>query len=362
MNALLKHLALFFNTLILSYAYLQAQGLHTDLSKLMPTGWRWSAYADLYYAYDANRPAAGLVGSQLTHPAYHNQLSPSLVYLQAEVEQQHWRAVAALATGSYMAVNYASEPEWARYILQAYGGVRLLPTLWVDAGVLPSFLGYESAISAENVVYSRSFIAEITPYYEAGVRLSYKPSERWQLIASFLNGWQRIVDNNEAKAFSAQVQFFASDALQLSYATFLGDEVIDAPLRLWVHNPWISWQSNKVGVVLEGLYARARHFLQGWQTVWSLQCTAHYNFSAMWQLNTRLEHVSDKSRIFYQPLLADAFEVSSLTMGLLFLAAEPVKIRLESRFFLASDALYEHADNSFRDRSVLFSGGMSFSF
>ena len=65
---------------------------------------------------------------------------------------------------------------------------------WLDMGILPSHIGFESAIGADQLTLTRSMMADNSPYYESGFRLSYNSSnQKWFLALLCVNGWQRSI-------------------------------------------------------------------------------------------------------------------------------------------------------------------------
>jgi hypothetical protein len=63
----------------------------------------------------------------------------------------------------------------------------------LDAGVLPSHIGFESAISMDNPTLTRSLPAENSPYFLTGAKLTFTPPTSSGTFAGLLvNGWQRI--------------------------------------------------------------------------------------------------------------------------------------------------------------------------
>jgi Putative beta-barrel porin-2, OmpL-like. bbp2 len=75
----------------------------------------------------------------------------------------------------------------------------------VEAGIMPSFLGFEGFASWTNWTYTRSYSSEFSPYYEAGVRVAYAFDDHFSAQLRVLNGWQSIGDVNNAKSYGAQV-------------------------------------------------------------------------------------------------------------------------------------------------------------
>ncbi len=108
--------------------------------------------------------------------------------------KQRMRAALGLMAGTYPQANLIAEPELLRNIFEARVGLKLSKRkeLWLDAGVFPSHIGLESAIGIDNWTLTRSVIAENSPYYLSGARLTWTLSKKLELAALMMNGWQRI--------------------------------------------------------------------------------------------------------------------------------------------------------------------------
>ncbi|MDQ3101829.1 MAG: porin [Bacteroidota bacterium] len=155
---------------------------------------RFTGYAEIYYSYDMARPLNHERPEFLYNHKRHNEVNANLLLLQGEYERDGVRGAVGLMAGTYAQYNLAHEPLALRNIYEARVGMRLAKRreLWVDAGIFPSHIGFETVIGLENQTLTRSIVAENSPYYEAGVMLSYHPNDRWMLAGLVLNGWQRI--------------------------------------------------------------------------------------------------------------------------------------------------------------------------
>jgi hypothetical protein len=96
--------------------------------------------------------------------------------------------------------------------------------LLLEGGVYPSHIGLESLQSRLNWNYTRSWLGELTPYYQAGLKLAYPLSDRWSGQIHVLNGWQTIADNNDGKSLGTQLAYSA-EKLSVSFNGFLGPEL-----------------------------------------------------------------------------------------------------------------------------------------
>ena len=84
--------------------------------------------------------------------------------------------------GNYAQYNLSAETNWAQFIYNANIGIKLSKknNLWLDAGLMPSHIGAESAISDDCWSLTRSLSAENSPYYETGIKLNYTSKEIYQ--------------------------------------------------------------------------------------------------------------------------------------------------------------------------------------
>lgn len=211
---------------------------------------QFSGYVEAYYGYDfGNPPDHKRPAFDYSH-SQHNEFNVNLAYIKAAHSRANTRANLALMTGTYSQVNLAHEPVVMRNILEANIGLRLSKSrdLWIDAGVMPSHIGFESAVSKDCWTLSRSLLADNSPYYETGIKLGYTtPNQKWKLNGLLLNGWQRIGRpvGNQMPAFGHQVTFQPSAKLTLNSSSFVGSDHPDSTrqLRLF-HNFYAIWQPN----------------------------------------------------------------------------------------------------------------------
>lgn len=96
--------------------------------------------------------------------------------------------------------------------------------LIIEAGIMPSFLGFEGLASWTDWTYTRSYSAEFSPYYDTGVRLAYSFSDHFNAQVRVVNGWQSIGDVNNAKSYEAQVAW-AYDQWSLAVNGYAGPEL-----------------------------------------------------------------------------------------------------------------------------------------
>lgn len=110
--------------------------------------------------------------------------------------------------------------------------------LWLDAGIMPSHIGFESAISMDNWTLTRSLLAENSPYFLSGAKLTFNPNEKWELAGLILNGWQRIqrLEGNSLPSFGTQMKFSPNESTTLNWSAFIGTDDPDQLRRMRYFN------------------------------------------------------------------------------------------------------------------------------
>lgn len=173
-------------------------------------------YADVYYGYNINRPPDGanfMAGIGTTGKRANNlTLNLAAIDVSADLDPVSVRVVLQHGTGSevvYSAEPHgpASGPEVWKFLQIASIAYKapLGRGLLIEAGILPSHVGFEVFPSKDNWNYTRGWNGELSPYYQAGIKLSYSFTDNLSAQIHVLNGWQQVGDNNDAKTIGAQL-------------------------------------------------------------------------------------------------------------------------------------------------------------
>ena len=192
----------------------------------------FSGYMETYYSYDFGEPDNHVRPGFFYSHNKHNEVNLNLGLAKVNYSQDNVRGNFALMAGTYGEYNLATEQGLLKNVYEANVGVKIAKNqnLWIDAGVMPSHIGFESAIGKDCMTLTRSILADNSPYYEAGVKIGYtSKSEKWYLAAMYLNGWQRIqkVEGNQTPAFGTQITFKPSSLIALNWSTYIGNEQPD---------------------------------------------------------------------------------------------------------------------------------------
>jgi hypothetical protein len=230
-------------------------------------GWTFSGFVDVNgsLAVGQSRQAEAFIPGTGSTAKRANSFNLNLAAVDVTLPPQPAGLHLTLVHGNAADVVHAGEtigagigPDAFRSVLQATVSYQ---TSWgngllLEGGVLPCHAGIESFISQNNWNYTRSWMAELSPYYQAGVRAVYAFDSHWTGQLHVLNGWQLIGDNNTAKSFGTGLSWAGSRA-SLSVNTIAGPELPDDSehWRAYV-NVITTWQAARWSAAFTADHAR----------------------------------------------------------------------------------------------------------
>lgn len=203
------------------------------LLKVTPTG-----YIETYYAWNFNRPANNITNYR-GFDNRHNTFTLSNAVLGALWETGPVSGKVLLQIGSTPSTYYNAEPSFGgasaanasgtelwKYLQEAYVSYKapLGRGLLLTAGLIASPVGPEVFAVKDNLNWSRSNLFFALPYYHTGVRASYELTDRLSATVSVLNGWNTVVDNNDAKSVETHVTYRVPDKASVQLLYFGGIE------------------------------------------------------------------------------------------------------------------------------------------
>jgi hypothetical protein len=305
-----------------------------------------SGYAEAYYSYDLNNPSNHLKPGFIYNYNRHNELNLNLAYVKANYSSNRVRGNVALMAGTYAQYNLASEAELLRYLYEANVGVRIGKNLWVDAGILPSHIGFESAVGKDCYTLTRSLLAENSPYYEAGAKITWSPNDKWTFSAMYLNGWQRIrkVDGNQTPSFGTQLIFKPSDKVTLNYSTYIGSDKPDSTRQMRYFNDLygnftITDNFSLVAGLDYGFEQKEKG--SGDMNQWySPVVIARYTFTDKLALAGRVEYYSDERGVIISTGTPNGFKTSGYSLNLDVTPVPNVLFRIEGRLLHSKDEIF----------------------
>ncbi|MDQ2889615.1 MAG: porin [Gemmatimonadota bacterium] len=337
----------------------------------------FGAFVDGYYAYDFDRPA-NFDRSYTTQPARHNEFNINLAFVEARVDGSRIHGRLALQAGTSVQANYAGEPtngivsgpSLSRFIQEAFAGYKVANNLWIDGGIFFSHIGNESFISRDNWNYSRSLVAEYTPYYESGVRAVWQATPKLTSTFAVVNGWQNISETNADKAVGVRLDYAANSRVTLSYDNLVGNEQPDSlPSRLRIFNELIAkvQVSDALGLAATYDYGVQKRGSGAGDDSWhGAALIGRYQVTPTVAVNGRVEYFGDPGQVLITvPAAAASFRSAGASIGIDVSPQARLMWRTELRGFSGPDPMFPDPTTSpsslsRRDGFVVTSVGMTF--
>jgi hypothetical protein len=240
--------------------------------------------------------------------------------------------------------------------------------LWLDIGVFASHIGFESAIGKDCWNMTRSILADNSPYYESGIKLSYT-SDNGKLFASVLvlNGWQRIqkVNGNSLPSFGWQITGKPNDKILINSSSFIGTDKDDATRQMrYFHNLYAIFNITEKFGLTTGFDIGAEQKAKGSKTynVWySPVLIARYQPINKLALAARFEYYSDRNGVVISTGTPNGFATLGYSLNVDVIPVADALIRIEGRLLQSrQDEIFEQRNGSFTKLSP--SIGLSFAY
>lgn len=315
----------------------------------------FSGFVDVYYAYDLGHPQDDERPRFLYQYDRHNEVDLNLGLLQATYERDRVRGAVGLMVGTYAQANLIGEPDLLRNVFEARVGMRLSQkkALWLDAGIFPSHIGLEAAIGIDNWTLTRSVVAENSPYYLSGAKVTWTTSTKLEVAALFMNGWQRLRRvQNETPCFGTQLVWKPRDGMKFNWSTFLGSDTPDSLgyYRMF-NNLWWSLEGEKWGVQLgadAGLQENEAGLWDDWfGAVGIVRRKWPKGVSAV----ARAEYYSDDHQVILFTGTPHGLTTVGYSLGVDLQVMPDAFLRLEGRTFHGVDAIFESDHGPVRDNT-----------
>lgn len=321
----------------------------------------FSGFLETYYSYDFNQPADHLRPEFLYNFKRHNEFSVNLALLQASYQEDNIRATLGLMVGNYAQFNLADEPQWAQLVYEASVGFKLLDKLWLDVGIMPSHIGFESAIGADCWHLSRSLLAENSPYFLTGARLSYAWSEELDFTLWATNGWQNVQrqSRNQGVGLGFAANYRPVSNLEIHYANYFGNEGVNPASELrFFNNFYTQYSPGKWGATIgfdygvqSSVFSQINHWI-------GLTASLRRDLGEKFKLAGRAEYYADQQAI----ILDQGMRISGLSTNLDYAIHPRGLVRIELRQFFGDDSYFELPGAKFSYGNTALTTSFSISF
>lgn len=225
------------------------------------TGWRYGAYLDVGGIVNFNFPENDLWRSRST-ASRHNQAAPNMVlaYVRKDASEASRWGMELGVQGGYDSVDFAflqGEPKVGgadvlRHVHRANASY-LAPLgngLTITAGLFNSLLGYESLYAKDNANYTRSWIADYTPYMMFGINAKYPVNEKFLVTAFVINGYAHLSHPNDQPSYGTQWSYKVTSRLTAAQTLYWGPDQRETSLEFWrlYGNHILEWKGDEVTV------------------------------------------------------------------------------------------------------------------
>jgi hypothetical protein len=299
-----------------------------------------SAYVEAYYSYDFSRPDTHERPFFLYNFKRHNEFSTNLVLVQLSYTTEKTRMKLGVMAGNYAQYNLANEPIWAQFIYEGSAGVKLFERLWLDVGIMPSHIGFESAIGADCWHLSRSLLAENSPYFLTGARMTYTVSDRLEAILWVTNGWQNVQRPRgyQSPGLGLGLVYRPSEDVVVNYANYYGNE---SPYPIYMYrffnNFFIQKYSDFVNLTFGVDYGvEQRLFRQGFNQWYGITLSLQKPLNDEFTLAGRADYYSDINGV----ILSNGMQLSGFSLNLDYNITQKALIRLEGRQFISPEPVF----------------------
>jgi len=313
---------------------------------------KFSGFLETYYSYDFINPTTDTKLPFMYNYNRHNEFNVNNGLIRAQLLYGNAYASIAVHAGTYVDDNYASEN--IKLVSEAYVGMYLNDNKKssIEVGIMPSYIGFESATTATNLTLTRSILAENSPYFMTGIKYNYKPNDKWSFSGLVTNGWQRInkPQKDVAPAFGTQIVYKPTEKATLNWSTFVGKEFYGTELgmryfsNLYWDNTWNSKWRTILGFdfgIQDSSSLNDEHLF--WM---SPVLITQYSINSKWQTAVRLEYYQDEDNVIIAT--SDAFKTSGASLNFDYLPNSKVKLRTEARYLDSKEAIfYNNKSNNF---------------
>lgn len=321
-----------------------------------------SGYAEVYYQQDFPNPKSNTRPGFVYSHNRNNEVSLNLGLIKAAYKTDHVRANLGLGVGSYMNANYTAEEGVLKNVYEANIGIKLSKdhSLWLDAGILPSHIGFESAIGADCFTLTRSMMADNSPYFESGAKLSYNTDNgKWDMAVLVLNGWQRIqrAEGNTTPAWGHQVTFRPSDKITLNSSSFIGNDFPDDERRMrYFHNLYGQFKISNQFALIAGFdigTQQKEKSVSGYNIWYTPVLIARYSPAEKVSVAARGEYYEDKNGVIIASGTSNGFRTLGASLNLDYQIFPNLVWRTEVKNLNSKGVVFLNRDENMKKVSVM---------
>jgi hypothetical protein len=183
-----------------------------------------------------------------------------LAYVRKDVSEASRWGMELGVQGGYDSVDFAFLPgekkvygaDVLRHIHRANASY-LAPLgngLRVTVGLFDSLMGYESLYAKDNANYTRSWIADNTPYMMFGVNAAYPVNDRFTVSAFIINRYYHLAYTVAQPSYGGRWSYALTPRLTARQTLYWGPDQADASIEFWrlYGNHILEWKGDDVTI------------------------------------------------------------------------------------------------------------------
>lgn len=332
------------STLLLFTATLFGQEINDSIQQKDQGELSYMFYVDTYYGYDFNKPYNGDRPVFLYNYNRDNEFNINLGVANFNYKNEKLEANLGFNVGTFPQSYYAGADTLLNLIYQANIKYIASEKFDVSVGMFAPHLGFESILSFDNMTVSQSLVSEGTPYYIAGVKAYFHPTERWNLGVVIANGWQNLYKQAGARnnGFGLQANYAVANKIELNYSNYVfNDSQTDqwtfyneVYVQKWFSKKWRATAGASVATIDSDDYVAI------------LTGITQYKLNKKWAIAGRVEYVNDQSLAFYSSdTPSNPFELGAYSANIDWSPIEQLKFRLEGRVFSSAEKMFRNDRN-----------------
>lgn len=224
-------------------------------------GWDYALYLDLGYNWNSNHPANNLWRSKgTTFKVNEPQVNLALAYIQKQATpQSRWGMEFGLQTGVDTENLVPAPPpdsnapisnaDSLRHLYRA-NGTYLFPAgngFELTAGLINSYIGYESFLAIQNINYTRGYLLDFVPYFLFGIQGAYPVSESLDVSGFLMGGWNYLANPNDMPSYGFQAAWRISPRTTFTQNLYYGPDQQDTGIEFWrfFSDSIIEWKNDQ---------------------------------------------------------------------------------------------------------------------
>ena len=223
--------------------------------------WQYGAMVDLSYTQALQGESVQNWRNKLTTNRL-NQFAPNMgmFYLRKlNSEDSRWGLELGAQAGFDTDGQVPSEQRLAGYSILRYLSRANLSYLapignglTITAGLMNSFIGFESMFAKDNNHYTRTWMADYSPYYLLGVGAQYPLNQQLTVGLYLLSDYDYLAYRNDQPKYGGQLQWTINSQWKLSQNLFAGAEQKHTDSQFWryLSDTILQWSQDDLSLTL----------------------------------------------------------------------------------------------------------------